>query len=417
MTFDNPQYTKQALSAVRRRSFVYFLFYAALAGTAFWAHRGVAPLMFTLLLALPGVDRIRADIHGFSLRQMLSQPMGLAAAGALIFCLWTSLSALWSPLPERGDWGWRFVLAFSVVGAALYAATKLSEDDRARARFAALAGFALLAVLIAAEGLTSGAFREAISRQDRIDLSQVGAARAGLVLALGLWPVLAIIHRTSGRYAAAAALWFIAAVGLGATAVAANTIAFWFGTIGFLLALWRPRTVLWLLMGAFLVALVAAPFVAQVLPAEWALAEMPGAPTTWLQRLFIWKRAGMEIASHFWGGGVEYARSLHEPVEAVRIHGLTLNTMPTHPHNAFLHVWMDLGLVGALAFALFIVAGGRAGLALSSRRELAAPAAGIIAALFVYALVEWSIWQPWRFAALWIAILTLRLAYERPRAD
>ena len=97
------------------------------------------------------------------------------------------------------------------------------------------------------------------------------------------------------------------------------------------------------------------PLVAALFPLEAATAMLGGLPDSWVQRLHIWSRAGAEIAAHPFGGGVEYARAISRPIVPVEINGVALNTMPLHPHNLFLHIWMDLGVVGALAMSALLL--------------------------------------------------------------
>jgi O-antigen ligase len=192
--------------------------------------------------------------------------------------------------------------------------------------------------------------------------------------------------------------------------IASNAAMLIAGALGVGLACAIGRRAIAVLLGAIVVALWLTPVLAMVLPLESWAAEIDWLPTTWTQRLYIYARAGSEIFAHPFGGGVEYARSLSRPIETVTIEGLDLPTMPLHPHNLFLHVWMDLGVIGALSMTGLVASVWLGFKRIVLTRTEAAMVAGVVAALLVTATTEWSLWQVWRFASVWIAMIGCRLA-------
>ena len=87
-----------------------------------------------------------------------------------------------------------------------------------------------------------------------------------------------------------------------------------------------------------------------------------------------------------------------QPGDAGRLGASTI--LPLHPHNAFLQVWLDLGLAGAAAAAAFLW--------LCARRCAAGPAAvracrfGLLATAVTIACLSYGIWQSWWVATLFI---------------
>jgi exopolysaccharide production protein ExoQ len=85
--------------------------------------------------------------------------------------------------------------------------------------------------------------------------------------------------------------------------------------------------------------------------------------------------------------------------------------MPLHPHNFALQLWLELGLIGALA--------GAVGLAFLARklggdRATRAALAGALCASVAIGSVGYGLWQGWWMAALWL-LLALAAALARNR--
>ena len=86
-----------------------------------------------------------------------------------------------------------------------------------------------------------------------------------------------------------------------------------------------------------------------------------------------------------------------------------LKLIPTHPHNVFLQIWLELGAVGAVIVSAVLYGGGKWVLSKGFSRPLMTALAGIIAASLVSFLIEASFWQVWRLAAIVFACFGLAL--------
>ncbi len=73
--------------------------------------------------------------------------------------------------------------------------------------------------------------------------------------------------------------------------------------------------------------------------------------------------------------------------------------LPLHPHNAALQIWLELGLVGAIAAAAAMLALGRR---IRGDRFTRAALAATLLAAFTVGSVGYGIWQGWWMGALWI---------------
>ncbi len=122
---------------------------------------------------------------------------------------------------------------------------------------------------------------------------------------------------------------------------------------------------------------------------HFALMLMPtDLPPSWEQRVLIWRSALAHIAAHpLFGSGFG---TLRETFLSEDLGGAGIKAL--HAHNTPLHIWFELGLVGAV-----LAAGALGALALQSAKALrnepvaAAAATGAIAALAPFAFVSWSI--------------------------
>jgi O-antigen ligase len=88
--------------------------------------------------------------------------------------------------------------------------------------------------------------------------------------------------------------------------------------------------------------------------------------------------------------------------------------LPLHPHNAALQIWLELGLVGAIAAAAAMLALGRR---IRGDRATRAALAGTLLAACTVGSVGYGIWQGWWMGALWILVaLGAVLIPSKPKA-
>ncbi len=89
-----------------------------------------------------------------------------------------------------------------------------------------------------------------------------------------------------------------------------------------------------------------------------------------------------------------------------------LSLMPTHPHNVFLQIWLELGLPGVVAVGFFIYCGMKALRKAEPPIAIVAALMGSAAAILVSFLIEGSLWQVWRLASVALAGMGAALAYS-----
>lgn len=167
----------------------------------------------------------------------------------------------------------------------------------------------------------------------------------------------------------------------------------------------RGRTILALGLAGFVLA---APMIA-ALPVFDRLAENRGVSSSVYHRAAIWSFAAERIAEKpALGWGLHASRAIPD---AKRQFAPGAELMPLHPHNFALQLWLELGLLGALA--------GAAGVAFLARRiggdrATRAGLAGALCAAFAVACVGYGLWQGWWMGALWL-LLALAAALAKRR--
>jgi O-antigen ligase len=307
--------------------------------------------------------------------------------------VWACASAFWSPwrpadLDEQT--GLKLVFMLALYGCAVSAARAVPEArlPRLLSGLATVAG--VLALLLLFEALTSAAGYKVllglIGQTVRPDYAIKIVAQGLYVLTLLAPPALAAV---SGR-----TRWILGLV-LGAGIIGPALV---FGYDAPLLALacailaaglvlglpsLGPRLLAGLSAGGFLLAPVLAKG-AFALGLDERIA--PLLSESWLQRLGYWGKAVDWIwARPLPGWGLDASRAFGPGIQL-------------HPHNAPLQIWMELGLIGAVAAAI-VWASIFSGLSRPVRTPAAAAATATAVAYLIFGAVSFGVWQEW-----WLAL-------------
>lgn len=307
--------------------------------------------------------------------------------------VWACASAFWSPwrpadLDEQT--GLKLVFMLALYGCTVSAARAVAEArlPRLLSGLATVAG--VLALLLLFEALTSAAGYKVllglIGQAVRPDYAIKNVAQGLYVLTLLAPPALAAV---SGR-----TRWILGLV-LGAGIIGPALV---FGYDAPLLALacavlaaglvlglpsLGPRLLAGLSAGGFLLAPVLAKG-AFALGLDERIA--PFLSESWLQRLGYWGKAVDWIwARPLPGWGLDASRAFGPGIQL-------------HPHNAPLQIWMELGLIGAVAAAI-VWASIFSGLSRPVRTPAAAAATATAVAYLIFGAVSFGVWQEW-----WLAL-------------
>jgi O-antigen ligase len=358
------------------------------------APRGVAPLASV------------AGLFAAGLVLCSNRPIwrpGLAVPAMLIGLLlvWGGASAIWAIDPLRSlDQAARLAGIFAA-GLALAVAAELISAPRRLTAFliaGCILGIALATVDLATHGALSKPFSDRFYQDTWLN-------QASVTLAILLLPVSAVLVERGRR---AGGLLF-AAVGVATVCALAGTAAKVTLAAGlpiaFLCYYWRAGAARAAALVSVLLIISAPLTFARLERVTDLVATADAVKFSAGHRLLIWAFVGDRIAEHpLVGWGLDSSRAIpggKDPIEA----GATW--LPLHPHNAPLQLWLELGVPGAVLFALLAAC---AWLALARAcwpRLLAAAAGGSLATGFVASFATYGIWQEWWQGTLWFSLFLI----------
>lgn len=388
--------------------------------TAVFGHRGVAPWL--LVASLPAL--LRGDFWQAAFGKLfdhptLREPVFAGFVLVLFVSAWIAVTGVWSPR-EKPDLAFHVLAPAVVSGVVVWHAQSLSREWAWRLGGAYLLAIAGGMAILGAEGMTDGFLRRALPPEGSGPRDMIALGRGVTALAPALFPAAAIAVRRGWRLAAVALL-LVGALAAISNDVLANVAAIAAGFAAALAALKARRAVIRIAGWGAVVLLVAAPVIGLALPVDaafaWARTQAPdvqAALASSLHRLVVWKSAAQQSLECLpFGCGADYARVWKESAPLIDIPGASapLSIMPTHPHNVFLQLWLELGVPGVAGVALFILSGMRALVAANLSKAVTAASVGAFVAILVSLMVEASLWQVWRLAAMGLAAAGVALAH------
>ncbi len=392
----------------------------SLAWLAVFGHRGAAVVAAIMALAIASRPEIwREGLTLLAPRRVRLQPLPRAAVAMMLFTLWIALSGLWSPTPGAPKLALT-IGVFTLCGGALVYEASRATPARVRRMaqlFAGAVGAASLALLF--EGLTGGLLRDLVPPTDQSLLrwKDMTALARGVTLVTPLvFPACALLFMLTGSRLVAAVPPVAAVIAASQFSVAANVVALLFGGAAFAAAMIRPKSSVIALCALFMATLFAAPLLAFA-PAQAVIgAGDPVMPPSWAQRLYLYQAAGDRILGEClpFGCGADYARAWAAEGALIEVPGspIPLQEAPTHPHNVFLQIWLELGLVGVLTFAAALWFGLQRIVAIAPNRLAFAALAAAGAACYISFIFEASLWQAWRIAVIALAAFGGALSYS-----
>ena len=345
----------------------------------------LAPLGFATVAALAGL----LVLPGIWIEED-DRPAGFAV---VTLVLWAVCSSYWSPYTPKGlgtSTAFKLLAQTVLYWSVISAARRASSGARVGLLRALALAVLALALMQLYEGLTGAcaymAVRNAIHDPIRPDLGIKNVAQGLFVLALFL-PAAALAGARTLR-----APWLVGvlAVGLIVPSVAfgydAPILALFVGgaaaLIVWLLPKWGPRA-LAVAAGSFFLLTPAIIWIARSTGAYAALQAK--APLSWSERMGYWRHAADWISDHpFRGWGLDASRMFGPGIQL-------------HPHDAALQVWLELGLIGAVAMAVFwaVIL---AGLSRAKRDPVMVVSAATAVIYLVFGAVSFGVWQEWWLA-------------------
>lgn len=361
-----------------------------------FANKGMVPLIAVMTLA------VLATTDWRRVRPWPTNP-GLAASAGL-FIAWALVSTAWAIVPaETFDQGWRMGLVFLLGFLVLRSAEADAYwRDGAWHRVVAVMGLVFLGLLWIELLSTAWIRRQFTGETAAFIIGYDPRVWGAAGISLFAWPTAYALWRWLGRWPAAL---FLAAAG-GATAISdmgAAPVAF---------AAAGLAVIAWLLLGRWLIRLWTAAAVTVMLlsPAVVSTVLEPKSLERWCEtlapshahRLFIWERAAQRAWEQPLGGwGFNASRSMPDSKDIVPcLAGQFAPFISLHPHNAALQVWLEVGAVGAVIAAAFVLALGRRLLALADRPAILA-IIPMVVGYWTIGLLSYGAWQNWWLVTAW----------------
>ncbi len=244
------------------------------------------------------------------------------------------------------------------------------------------------------EGLTDGWFFM-LTRDVEPLFASVAANRPMVVLTLMIWPVVLILARRAGPAPVAIMLVVMMLASFSAESQSSQ-LGVVAGSLILALALIGPRVAAWVCLGGGVMAIIGMPFFFAFFDLEVFFRESALAKATILPRLELWTFVGEKVIAAFPSGyGLEAGRTLSLADMDRKYFG---GSLMHHPHNGVLQIWLEFGLIGALAaataWALLIKQ------CFEMDRWQAAAFLACASCFLLIASVSHGFWQSWWISAL-----------------
>jgi O-antigen ligase len=345
-------------------------------------------------MALPLLVSIAGGLAALLHWRQLKDSVSVFAALLGVFLAWAALTVMWSPVLDY-DRAWKIPLlvglgcAFALLGA---------RNTPRQVWAWATAAFAILALMLSFEANAGFPLNRGADPSAGLEEWIANPARGSVVLlGLGFGVAAGWLHL---KRPLLAALTLLVAGALSASfGMLASVVGFLLGACFFVWALRAPRVAILATTGFFAAWMLLAPFLTPLVTDQSLIDNLPMSAA---HRIAIWDHVCALILEKPWfGHGLDSASVVRDEVI---LRGEAVRALPRHPHSASLHIWYELGAVGAALAAAAIAWGGwRMAHALRAHREVAAAGAGLTAAYGFLANVSFSAWQEWWLAAVLIA--------------
>ena len=346
----------------------------------------LGPLGFAPIAALGGL----LTLHG----ARVDDDQRPAALAILVLVAWALVSMAWSPYTPKkieSSTGVKLIAQAVLYWSLFRAGAAASAETRTTALRILVWGMAALGLVLAIEAATGAALyqavRTAINDPIRPDLAVRNVAQGGFVLAV-LTPAAAVASKRTGCGVWPVVLMVAGIAGASLSLAADAPILALIVSVVIGLAVYRWPVVAPRALGAAVAVLfLAAPGVVWLTrKLGWFQQLEASVSLSWSQRMGYWRHAADLIGDHpLRGWGLDASRTFAP--------GIVL-----HPHDAALQIWLELGLIGAVAAAVFwgVTLAGQSRPDRDAGRAAAAATAG---AYLLFSAVSFGVWQEW-----WLAL-------------
>lgn len=385
-------------SLPKRSSWVLYLVYGLLGPVAAFAKMGTVPLVILALFGYPNIQTV-----GRELKRILFSPLGLSV---LALMCWCGVSLLWAEQPHPytllrlvGVTALAFLLPALV--------EKLDAESRRSLSTIVVGVFVFVLVVLLIEGLTGAWLHRQIRPEDALPREgewvpylEMVAARGTAMLAPFCFLVAALIVSMTKRKVLGLSFVTLSCVSAYRLPMEASAIAILVGSVVYALTYWQPRFAVNTVFLVCLTAMLLSPFAVSSFVNQTYLDSIEvEISRNEAQRLAIWEFTAHEILKRpVLGHGFDSSRVIGARDNAVE--GTNWQALPLHPHNAFLQIWLELGLIGIALTGCVLWASWRKILSKSDDSEACAVYIATFCAVLTIALISFGVWQYW-WIAMW----------------
>ncbi len=367
---------------------------------AAFAKQGTVPLLIALLLAYP-----TPRAFWLQFKSVFRHPLFIAFTTLMI---WSGITLLWAETPNLLSLIRLFILG-TLGMVSVFLISSFSEVTKQKLSYVIAGSLTFLLFVLIFEGVSEATLHKLLRPEDVapregewVPYLLMVAARGTAILAPFCFVGAAIYSQLTDRSYSGVIFVALALLTTSLLPMDASTLAILCGCIGFVLVRWRPKPMIRLLFATTLILAYVSPFLtAEVFTREQLQEQGIELSRNQTQRIAIWEYASELIFEKpVLGHGFDSSRVIGN--KGLLIPGTNWPALPLHPHNAFLQIWLELGVVGVTLVALMIGLVWRyIELQIKENRDASVLIAVFVTAL-VISLISFGIWQYW-----WIATWAL----------
>lgn len=378
---------------------------------ALFSGLAIAPLL-GIVLALAIAEGIKKKFIEFP-----SDPITFVI---ILFAAWAFASSFWAVDPQESLENWSKTFTLLLLALIAWPVFRQVSTQYIQAMaFALWAGLLLTLFLVLVEIAGDGAlynwFRESFFSAQEELFNPETYNRGACFLAIIFWPWL--MHAVNAgkhnnmRMVWIGLLWVLVLVAISTLESLSAKLAFIGASVVYVLVLFVPRFSTRLLSMAVLASIIAIPLLsAKIDPLTHT---NDGLPPSAMHRLIIWDfvhTKAMEKPAMGWG----FASSKLIPGGQNRVELPNQSTpekwtyLPRHPHDAVMHVWLELGIPGLVLYAAILLMAlvwvGRYARTNNAKAAMLA----CFTCYYGISLTAFSVWQEWWVATALFAALLLQ---------
>ena len=349
-------------------------------------------------------------------RALRNQPVPFALLSFLPLMVWAAVSLSWTLDPAKSIRLLMSLFALLVVLRILVeGAPGLSkEDGRFAVKCILVAGIIFL-VLMGMENFFEGVFIKLLKQHKGGggDDYKAWLNPGNSILAVVAWPLIGAAAQYTRNIWGGAVMFLAVAVVLFLGPPTAPIVAILASAVVFLAVVAGKARTLTVLAVLLAVSVFVFPFLLDEVFSSFdrretfygSIGSQLGA---WSHRWAIWQFTIERIWEHpVLGWGLDSSRSI--PGAHATVFKGQGEILPLHPHNTFLQVWLELGAVGAVAFALALAGSIYSISKTTTNWHHTAVLVSTIAVFLVMGLLSFGIWQNWWIATGMVSLASFHL--------